>query len=642
MQYEGRSPHFAVIVWAAIAILTACSGGGESSAPSTGGIRTSTQPVTTGTADIPPESGGPTELVIRWGTLPYNSAIAGDTPIAAEVENTSPDALTATLVLVSAGLDGRSVRHELTKLTVPGRTKLGAAFAAKDFPIQSATSTAFVVAQVEYTSQGTSKVVPSKPVYYRFATGYGSVTLRPVEEVGITANDGQAASEGTAPSGLLWSNGSFGELAPGATYGQTGFFARSSDAATPLASSTESVVQPSGVTSNISIKVCTTWHVQFIDSALGEDVWPTANWQDVAASLAHAVLLTVPGNGIVWQGQLDWQGCMPSSVSVPPGTYRMQHSTTGIGSSPYVYNVYYMSGGTEYGYDVSADFTASSSTTYTVHPSFNNDAIQASAVAGQIIATHILGSLGGADLGMVGGTYKIHANEGCPSDPYGGSCYSPPPADVVHVGTFVNNGYTEGHWKYVIAHEFGHQAQNRAMGAPSLNYNDSPSQVGCQCTFDPGYGNAHCLQSREYQGAAEIEGFAQGFASRIFNSASQQNGSLNYYKPFLQDNGQWIYPPMQRDTYSAQRWMELHCSTSDRGVEWDWSTFVFNVSNISSTNQTKFSDLFNIYKAACGFANCSGNDIGFPELDFMAYAAYGGDAHYTRFDTTGNAHGINH
>lgn len=597
--------------------------------------------VSSGAIDV--ESPGPTELVVRWGTLPYNQLTPASTSIDAEIENTTPDARTATLVLISAGLDGRSVRRELRQITVPGGGRSDVVFAPKDFPIQSATSTPFVVAQVEYTSQGASRVVPSKPLYYRFDAGYGNVTLRPVEEVGITANDGEPTSPGAAPSGRIFSNGSFTDLIPDGIYGQTGFATLSADAADPLTASAPAAPQPSGLTSNISIKVCTSWHMQYIDSGLGEDIWTSTAWRDVPASYANATLLTSPGNVTVWAGQLDWQGCMPSSVSVASGTYKMQHKTTGIGTSPIFYNVYYMTGGTEFVSIPWATFTASSSTTYTVHPQLNNDAVQAAAVASTILVTHFLGVLGGTDLGIADGSYKVHANEGCPGDSFSGSCYRTD-TDIVYIGTFQNNGYTEAHWKFIVAHEMGHQVQFHAMGRPNFNLDsDMPTQTACQCNFDAGYGTSHCLQSRELQGGAEVEGFGHGFASRIFNSASEANGAFNYYKPFRPDTGPRLFPPMYRDTYNAQRWMELHCTASDKGVEWDWSTFVFNVSNISTANQTKLSDLFNIYKAACGFANCDNNDlVGFPELDFMASSYYAGDARYTRFHNAGNSHGINH
>ena len=101
----------------------------------------------------------------------YNAALAASAAMAAEIENVTDAALTAKVVLVASGLDGRSVRRELGTVTAPGRGKVDVSLAPRDFPIQSDSSTAYVVAQLEYTSQGAQKVIPSKPVYHHFVRG---------------------------------------------------------------------------------------------------------------------------------------------------------------------------------------------------------------------------------------------------------------------------------------------------------------------------------------------------------------------------------------------------------------------------------------------------------------------------------------
>ena len=45
----------------------------------------------------------------------------------------------------------------------------------------------------------------------------------------------------------------------------------------------------------------------------------------------------------------------------------------------------------------------------------------------------------------------------------------------------------EDHWKFIIAHEMGHQVPYKAMGDLSNDYDDAPSELACQCTFDPVY-----------------------------------------------------------------------------------------------------------------------------------------------------------
>lgn len=600
---------------------------------------------------VDPDHASPTELVVQWSSPVYNTAIPADATIVAEVRNNNPEALTANLVLVASGLDGRMVERKLTQVTVSGDQSLTVSFAPEDIPLQSDASTAFVVLQAEYTSQGIDKRVPSSPLYYRFGAGYGDVTLRPVEEVGITADDGSPAKDGAPIQGRVFSNGAMTDAVPevdadGIVYGQTGFAARAADAAEPVFA----MSAPHRIDSLVSVKACSTWRVQYIDSGYGEDTFTTTAWQDTPAYLAHAVLLTVPGNALVWQGQLDVSGCMPNSVDVAPGTYRLQQSTTSVGDYGYYFNNYYMSGGTEYGYEVWANFTTPASGTYnvTVHPTFNNDAVQSAAVTSLIVAEHLVGSIFGAPLGVVPGTYKMHANEGCPGVvPPTDSCYDPS-VDLVHLGTTVTNGYMDAHWKFVIAHEVGHYVQARAMGFEFFDYNDTASQIECQCTYPTSWGNTvHCLQSREEQGGSEIEGFGHAFATRIFNGGGQTNATFVYYKPFRQDSGVYLYPPFGRDAYNPQQWMNSHCSSAGRGVEWDWLTFYTNVSSTSSSNATQFDELFDVYRQACTGStstNCNSQHVLWSSLDASASTYYGGalDLRYIRFRDTGIAHGVNH
>ena len=301
---------------------------------------------------------------------------------------------------------------------------------------------------------------------------------------------------------------------------------------------------PLRTNATVSIKACGILARSVHRYGVGEDVYANPFQQDVAASFAYAYLLTVPGNAVVWQGWLDLWGCMPNTVNVPNGTYRLQQSTTWTGFSPYRFHVYFWSGGYDYEYQVWADCTANSSGTYYVHPTFNNAAIQVSGVVSRMMAYQLYGLFGGVPLGMVGGSYTIRTNQGC-SDltPPTDSCYSPsgPPWNGdgrVHIGTTVINGWATANWKNIIGHEIGHMVQYRAMGYYNYDYSDPATEPACQCTHDPLiWGNTvHCLQSREPAGGAQLEAFAHAFANRLFNE-NQANGSFAYYKPFARIPG---------------------------------------------------------------------------------------------------------
>lgn len=95
-------------------------------------------------------------------------------------------------------------------------------------------------------------------------------------------------------------------------------------------------------------------------------------------------------------------------------------------------------------------------------------------------------------------------------------------------------------WKYVVAHEIGHLIQARGTGSYAYTYD--PAATGtfrappkCACDHVQTSNTLHCLQSVEEPGAAQVEGYAQFFASRIFNRASDPDCTFKYYKEFLND-----------------------------------------------------------------------------------------------------------
>jgi hypothetical protein len=93
--------------------------------------------------------------------------------------------------------------------------------------------------------------------------------------------------------------------------------------------------------------------------------------------------------------------------------------------------------------------------------------------------------------------------------------------------------------------------------------------------------------------------------------------------------------------------MENHCTSSGRGVEYDWMGFFYNVASSSSANNTTFSNLFDIYKRACTgstITKCGNQDVQWNAMDSNAQAYYGGplDQRYRRFHDTGINYGVAH
>ncbi|MEQ1564220.1 MAG: hypothetical protein ABMA64_01190 [Myxococcota bacterium] len=128
---------------------------------------------------------------------------------------------------------------------------------------------------------------------------------------------------------------------------------------------------------------------------------------------------------------------------------------------------------------------------------------------------------------MTAATFAIHRRDGglppqtftlyntiCSS---GGSCYSAS-ADAV---------YTDSDSKFVVAHELGHYLAHRKLG------------MGGQSDLGAAYGDCHGLnnpvpshelQQKEYQSGAFWEGFAQFYASLVFNKTTEADCFMQYYK----------------------------------------------------------------------------------------------------------------
>ncbi|HMI82528.1 MAG TPA: hypothetical protein VK550_00475, partial [Polyangiaceae bacterium] len=106
------------------------------------------------------------------------------------------------------------------------------------------------------------------------------------------------------------------------------------------------------------------------------------------------------------------------------------------------------------------------------------------------------------------------------------------------------------------------------------NYEDAAAESLCKCDhYTTAWGNkVHCIQSREQLGGAMNEGYGHAFASRAFNFTQLPRATFVYYKPFLPNLGVTpLNPPRAFDAFNTQRWMENHCTSSGRGVEYDWA-----------------------------------------------------------------------
>ncbi|HVY26075.1 MAG TPA: hypothetical protein VHB79_05960 [Polyangiaceae bacterium] len=211
----------------------------------------------------------------------------------------------------------------------------------------------------------------------------------------------------------------------------------------------------------------------------------------------------------------------------------------------------------------------------------------------------------------------------------------------------------------MLTHEAGHQIQHRASGnfangeygffcptgttpgSPQCPGNLSQYTIGgvvdppwvadtCGCGHVRAANQEHCLQSVERSGAAQLEGFAQFYASRSWN---QDTGdcSFTYYKEFLdatcrnpnakpgdckpyrtRDGRDLIstLPPAAVSCRQPARWRnKQECSivsgssgmAGDYGTEYDWMGFLYNINRPVDAAGTRVptNDIWLIYRHAC-------------------------------------------
>jgi hypothetical protein len=293
----------------------------------------------------------------------------------------------------------------------------------------------------------------------------------------------------------------------------------------------------------------------------------------------------------------------------------------------------------------------------------DQDIINVAAVTSQVLRA--------PDLDIRDGTYWSFAGDTCPelfdcTNPLSSnilasrsSCFSPTGnALFVGEGTRATTPCAPGQpsdqcppsnaaWKYIVAHETGHMVQAHAIG--SLNDVLSipmGAPPWCKCDHVGSSNHAHCLQSVDDASTAQVEGFAQFFASRIWNDREAPDCTFVYYKELMLGDPtapgeatppiantvcpmlpaltgtvpagfKIVSPPLRVDCrpqlnpQAPKSWRNEICRTPGTtdfnldGVEWDWMNFFYDVNTVDAPAGTRFSmlDINNSYVQACGLAN---------------------------------------
>lgn len=173
--------------------------------------------------------------------------------------------------------------------------------------------------------------------------------------------------------------------------------------------------------------------------------------------------------------------------------------------------------------------------------------------------------------------------------------------------------------KFVAGHELGHAIHHMHVASfgGALGTADDPSPPSGPTSFwasphlmcaRPSY--SHFIQSREYIGLAQQEGFAHFVGAALFNAREPYAGfkcyrDQVYYTPPGGTFGAYNKPWLDWGNYD--RWLDDHCTIGSNwmsgftglGVEWDWAQFFWHLWAHGSTETRRWevSQIFDVWNA---------------------------------------------
>ena len=600
------------------------------------------------TAPVFKDSRTPPPVDVRW-ELGARETLTVRGTMLFRVKNTGTRARTIRLALVSSGAGGLGAQTDLGSVHLepgqsttlrPGLDKLA---------LRSANVSTQLVVQAEYeTDDGHTVRVSAEPRFYHSSPDGRATMVYDVEtmvrDYGGGLVPGQPAVAGYdvgAAGAKLEAPATQGYL-QGPTTIALGASADHAEVATDSAQTVIPAAPPGS-----GQRVCTTWRVSFEDAGFGEDYGTAQGLQDLPAAYTYATVKD-SNQAVKWQGYLDGSGCTPY-LALGVGSFTLEQKSQLSRNGANV-NVYTRLFGNQFIWVFNTAFTVTNGSGYTtvqVVPPVQVCTTNVNGVVAQMLRT--------IDNGFQAGTYTVFSNTGCPGMNAWDSCAV---GSSAYIGQLYPDGSSDVNSKIIIAHEIGHTVQSVAMGMLMTNYGgdwDAPQFCNCSHIDDPqGINNLHCLQSKEYVSAAELEGFAQFMAAKTWNNPAETNCGWAYYKPFREHQGEFgsviVAPPMARlcgtpPGASGLSWMEHNCALNmtNHGVEWDWQQFLWDVTTQGTTKST-MADLYNIYKtsAACG-GSCNGKDVHWEDLKNAARVYYGAnDPRYANWLARADNAGVNH
>jgi hypothetical protein len=616
---------------------------------------------------------GPTAapLAISWVTN-----IGASTPLSSvtfRVKNSGTANQTVTAEQLAHGLDHRSITKTIGTFTVPGGGEVQQTIATADVAMKSVSHSTQLAIQVRITHNGEPLTVISPPAFIHFNASYSQSYVYSYDAMATTHNGGQLVADGYALAGKIWYGGAYVDIVA----------RRQAEAGTTPVEPTMGPIYTfsGGVGGGTSpqpggwFTVCGGWRTRFVDASSG-DYGTSPGEQNVVASYAKAEIrkTTVFPCGHmnpdlcstqVWQGYLGSNGCVSFNPQLATKYQIKIFSDLKRTLGPNVWSStinYFDNNKVNKG--VRTFHRSFNTPPSTSGPQPNSVYFQPPYQLTQNVAANISRLLLQTDIppNNANGDYSVQANIGCqygaPDDPGIPSTDSCAWSDYIFIGPEQVPGTGipgDIVWKNVIAHEIGHQVQRKLNGVPARLYRfknglpcddyltDSQCQAddvtigaSCRCEHIVSSNRLHCLQSRETMTATDAEGFGHFIAARIWNNANDGDCSFNYYKEFRELGGVVKLPPHKVDCQAATRWRDNQCFASDRGTEYDWLQFFWNLNTVG-VNKIGLSAIGQFHINACNGYFCdNGPDaiafsVNWPGLRDGALQYYGGNATDPKF-----------
>ncbi len=102
-------------------------------------------------------------------------------------------------------------------------------------------------------------------------------------------------------------------------------------------------------------------------------------------------------------------------------------------------------------------------------------------------------------------------------------------------------------------------------------------------------------------------------------------------------------PPVAVNCKTPVKWLENQCLTANRGVEYDWMNFLYDINSAPTAQRTTLANLWQVYLTACSPPECESENLSWSALDNGAKAYYGQfEPRYLKLVASGDNFGVNH